>query len=97
LRQELSEMQRGSVILALGSIAHKAVLQANELRQSRYPFAHAAEYTLESGLILLDSYHCSRYNTQTRRLTPEMFAQVFRQARSALSAGDPEDNSRDGV
>ncbi len=86
LREELSELRRGSVVLALGCIAHKAVLKATDARQSSFPFAHAAEHGLKSGLTLLDSYHCSRYNTQTRRLTPEMFRQVFARARELLQA-----------
>ena len=57
------------VLLALGSIAHNAALRALALKPSEYKFAHAAEHELPTGQILLDSYHCSRYNTQTRRLT----------------------------
>ena len=63
------------------SIAHNAVLRALALKPSEYEFAHAAEHALPGGRILLDSYHCSRYNTQTRRLTPKMFADVFARAR----------------
>ena len=56
------------VLLALGSIAHNATLRALALKPSEYKFAHAAEHELPAGQILLDSYHCSRYNTQTRPL-----------------------------
>ena len=97
LHAEIAALPQPGVIVALGKIAHDAVLRALCLRLSAYPFVHARLHRLTADHLLIDSYHCSRYNTQTRRLTPEMFAQVFRQARSALSAGDPEDNSRDGV
>ena len=70
------------MLLALGSIAHNAALRALGLKPAEYKFAHAAEHgCLENG-VLIDSYHCSRYNTQTRRLTEEMFAAVFARARS---------------
>ncbi|MGD8802546.1 MAG: uracil-DNA glycosylase, partial [Gammaproteobacteria bacterium] len=72
------------VIIALGSIAHKAVIMALGLKQSDYRFAHAAEHKLERG-VLIDSYHCSRYNTQTRRLTPAMFEAVFARAREIIN------------
>lgn len=77
LRAELLALQPGTVVLALGLIAHKAVLRALSLPVGAYPFAHAARHELAAGLTLFDSYHCSRYNTQTRRLTPEAFAAVF--------------------
>ncbi|MDE2305353.1 MAG: uracil-DNA glycosylase [Gammaproteobacteria bacterium] len=72
------------VIVALGAIAHAAVLRAVGLRASTHRFAHGAAHDLD-GLTLLDSYHCSRYNTQTRRLTPAMFESVFERA-AALAA-----------
>ena len=53
------------MLLSLGSIAHNAALRALTLKPSEYKFAHAAEYELPRGQMLLDSYHCSRYNTQT--------------------------------
>jgi uracil-DNA glycosylase family 4 len=84
LSEELKELPQDSVIIALGSIAHQAVLKGFELRQKAYSFAHGAKHLLPDGRYLLDSYHCSRYNTQTRRLTPAMFNQVFRQARRLL-------------
>ena len=64
-------------LIALGGIAHRAVLKTQGLVLSQYPFAHLSDYTLPSGLRLISSYHCSRYNTQTKRLTPEMFEAVF--------------------
>jgi uracil-DNA glycosylase family 4 len=79
LKNEINALKKGTVIMALGSIAHKAVLLALDLKQSAYPFSHGAEYHLDNGLILVSSYHCSRYNTSTRRLTPSMFENVFKQ------------------
>ena len=73
------------VILALGRIAHDAVLRALGLALAAHPFAHGAEHDLGQGRRLFDSYHCSRYNTQTRRLTPAMFEAVFREIRARLS------------
>ncbi|MFO8003930.1 uracil-DNA glycosylase [Thioalkalivibrio sp.] len=73
------------VILALGRIAHDAVLRARGLALAGHPFAHGAEHDLGQGRRLFDSYHCSRYNTQTRRLTPAMFEAVFREIRARLS------------
>ena len=84
LAQELSAMPSESVVIALGSIAHKAVIKALQLRQKDYPFAHAMEHQLSEQLNLIDSYHCSRYNTQTRRLTAEMFQQIFQRAGELL-------------
>jgi uracil-DNA glycosylase family 4 len=84
LTAELSRVSTRSVLLALGSIAHNAALRALTLKPSEYKFAHAAEHELPAGQILLDSYHCSRYNTQTRRLTEKMFADVFARARKLV-------------
>ncbi len=84
LREELQMLAGNSVILALGSIAHKAVVKACDGRQKDYLFGHAAEHQLPNGLRLLDSYHCSRYNTQTKRLTTKMFHDVFARARDLL-------------
>ncbi len=77
LRAELADLPDHALILALGLVAHKAVCMALDVRLSAYPFAHGAEHVLPDGRILFDSYHCSRYNTQTRRLTPDMFRAVF--------------------
>lgn len=76
------------VILALGRIAHEAVLASLALKSSAFRFAHAAvhDISLTRGLVtLVDSYHCSRYNTQTRRLTPAMFQDVVKKARDLLA------------
>jgi uracil-DNA glycosylase len=67
-------------------VAHKAVLMALGLKQSALVFGHAARHELPDGRILIDSYHCSRYNTQTRRLTGEGFQNVFQSIRKELDA-----------
>lgn len=86
LQQELAGLDPASVVLALGSVAHASVLRARELRPVGYPFGHGARHELPGGLTLLDSYHCSRYNTQTKRLTEDMFRSVFELARGLLDA-----------
>jgi uracil-DNA glycosylase family 4 len=77
LKAELELLPPRAAILALGSIAHAAVLMAYGLRRAEYVFGHGARHALPSGHALFDSYHCSRYNTQTKRLTAEMFRDVF--------------------
>jgi uracil-DNA glycosylase family 4 len=78
LRSELGGLRRGALILALGKVAHDAVLRALDVKLKQYPFRHGAQYRLTNGSWLIDSYHCSRYNTQTRRLTGEMFTEIFK-------------------
>ena len=85
LRAELAAGTAVRVVLALGGIAHQAVLRACDLPLSSYRFAHGAEHATTGGRVLVDSYHCSRYNTQTKRLTPSMFESVVRRA-STLAA-----------
>ena len=92
LAADLARRRPRTVILALGVIAHQAVLTALERRQAEYPFGHGSQHRLGNGLVLLDSYHCSRYNTQTRRLTPAMFEAVIRQAKRLLDK--PNDAAR---
>ncbi len=84
LTAELSALSRPVVVLALGGIAHRAIVRSFGLRQVDYPFGHAAEHVVEEGMTLLDSYHCSRYNTQTRRLTEPMFSAVFARIRKVI-------------
>ena len=86
LQAELSSLAGKKILIALGSIAHNAVLKALGLKLSAYKFGHAAEHVLPGGYLLIDSYHCSRYNTQTKRLTAEMFKQVFLTARDKYLA-----------
>ncbi|MCR4300491.1 MAG: uracil-DNA glycosylase [Sulfuricaulis sp.] len=85
LQTELLKLAPGSVLLALGTIAHEAALLASKLKRKEYKFAHGALHSLPNGLQLLDSYHCSRYNTQTKRLTAEMFDVIVRQVRALLA------------
>ncbi len=84
LEAELGRMPGLRMVLALGTIAHGSVLGALKLRKSHYGFAHGARHQLPNGLILADSYHCSRYNTNTRRLTTAMFEAVFAELRREL-------------
>ncbi len=84
LSAELDGFRGGGVVVALGSIAHRSVVAGFGLAQKDFRFAHAAEHALPRDIVLIDSYHCSRYNTQTKRLTAEMFAQVFQRAREIL-------------
>ncbi len=80
LQTELQALKSVQVILALGRIAHDSVLLSQGLRRSRFAFGHGAEHRLDEQRMLLDSYHCSRYNTQTRVLTTEMFRAVVTRA-----------------
>ena len=81
LDREIRDNPNMKAMIALGTIAHNAVLSILGMRKSLYPFGHGRVHPLPAGLpTLIDSYHCSRYNTNTRRLTPEMFHDVFRTA-----------------
>jgi uracil-DNA glycosylase family 4 len=77
---QMAALSKVKVVIALGRIAHDAALRAEGVRLAACPFAHGAVHALPSGRHLVDSYHCSRYNTNTGRLTPAMFADVFRTA-----------------
>jgi uracil-DNA glycosylase len=85
LAAELAELRSVKAVLALGTVAHDAVLVAGGQKRSAAKFGHGNEYLLPGGQHMVDSYHCSRYNTQTRRLTTDMFRQVLK--RSAELAG----------
>jgi len=85
LRAELAAMPRLRAVLALGVVAHNALLSAKGIPARRFPFAHGAIHALPDGLWLADSYHVSRYNTSTRRLTPEMFEQAVAALLARLS------------
>lgn len=82
LAAELASLPPSTILLALGNVAHLAVMKALKLRPAGYKFGHAARHELPTGHVLYDSYHCSRYNTQTRRLTDAMFHEVFERIRS---------------
>ena len=77
LQSEISELKQGSILLALGLIAHNAIMTTLNLTKKEYKFSHGARHNLPNNLVMYDSYHCSRYNTQTKRLTEEMFHEVF--------------------
>jgi len=84
LGREIAGMPKLRVLLALGSVAHGAVLSVAGLAKSARKFSHGAVHDLPGGLRLADSYHCSRYNTNTGRLTTEMFETVFSTIRAEL-------------
>jgi uracil-DNA glycosylase family 4 len=77
LAPDLARVPDGGAILALGRIAHEATLLALAMKRSANVFAHGARHELPRGIALFDSYHCSRYNTNTGRLTAPMFHAVF--------------------
>ncbi len=87
LAAEIAAMPRLKAMLALGAVAHASVLAAEGVRKSAHRFAHGARHRLPSGRWLLDSYHCSRYNTNTGRLTEAMFVGVVAAARQILKSG----------
>lgn len=80
----LEAMRHVQCLIALGRIAHDQTLAALGLRKADFPFAHGRRHAIKPGLALFDSFHCSRYNTNTRRLTPEMFEAVFASVRAEL-------------
>ena len=84
LRQELAAMSGLRVIVALGTVAHQAVLRACGEKPTHYTFGHHVRHDLPDGRILLDSYHCSGYNWRTGRLTRERFEAVFADVRALL-------------
>ncbi len=77
LKSQFDHMPNLKIVLALGLIGHNAVLKTSGEKLSGYKFAHCATHKLQSGLTLIDSYHCSKYNTSTKRLTEPMFHDVF--------------------
>ncbi len=87
LKREIAAMSRLAVIVVLGTVAHGATLAALGQRKSAWRFGHGARHELPTGIVLADSYHCSRYNTNTGRLTEEMFHAVFEGVRGLLDQG----------
>jgi len=85
LKSEIASIPGELVILALGVIAHGAVLKALALKAKDHPFGHGKNYRLTENLCLLDTYHCSRYNTNTKRLTEEMFYKIFDKVHKLLN------------
>jgi len=84
LVDEIAAMTKLRAIVALGTIAHNAVLATMGIRKASYAFVHGAVHELPNGMLVADSYHCSRYNTNTGRLTQPMFEAVFAEARRRL-------------
>jgi uracil-DNA glycosylase family 4 len=85
LAQRLEAMPRLAAVVALGRIAHDSTLAALGQRKAAFPFAHGSRHEIRAGLALFDSFHCSRYNTNTGKLTPEMFRAVFAAVRQHLA------------
>jgi uracil-DNA glycosylase family 4 len=84
LAGRLATLPQLSAIVVLGRIAHDSTLGALAARRAAFPFAHGARHEVGKGLALFDSFHCSRYNTNTGRLTPAMFHAVFAAVRAYL-------------
>ncbi len=85
LTARIKSLPRLTVIIALGRIAHESTLSALALKRAAFPFSHCGEHDLGGGLTMIDSYHCSRYNTNTGRLTTEMFEAVFAATQARLT------------
>ena len=84
LKSELLALNPGAVVLALGKIAHDSIIRSFDLKLSQYSFGHENVHHLDNNLTLIDSYHCSRYNTQTKRLTPKQFESAFKKVAIVL-------------
>ncbi|MGB7100251.1 MAG: uracil-DNA glycosylase [Xanthobacteraceae bacterium] len=85
LTATIKEMTKLRAIVTLGRIAHETFISARNAKRRDYPFTHGGTHQM-GGITLFDSYHCSRYNTSTKVLTPEMFRNVFAQVRRHLDA-----------
>ena len=85
LAATLKQMSKLRAVVALGRVAHESFVAACSLQRSKYPFAHGRAHPV-AAIILFDSYHCSRYNTNTGVLTPQMFRDVIAQARDVVDA-----------
>ena len=86
IQQELLSLSSDNIVLALGRIAHETTLRSLGLRLKDYPFGHGAVHHLPDQFILVDSYHCSRYNTSTKRLTVDQFEAVFAKIRDLIDS-----------
>jgi len=93
LAAELAGMPRLRAILALGAIAHQSILAALDLSRGRFPFAHGRLHVLPDGVLLAGSYHCSRLNTNTGKLTVAMFEEVLRAVAHYLDAATGTDHA----
>ena len=88
LKAEIQELRSDAILLALGHIAHSAIMRAYGLRQSEYRFKHGHIHSLPDNKKLIDSYHCSRYNIQTKRLTQRQFEAIFAKVVKLISRHD---------
>ena len=86
LQETIKKLPNLKIILSLGAVSHSAVLTAFGLKKSAYPFGHATIHKLPNGIILIDSYHCSRYNTNTGVLTTEMFEDIFKKIKKLMNS-----------
>jgi len=86
LAARIAAMPRLAAIMVLGRIAHDSTLAALGVRKSSFPFAHGARHEVRPNLTVFDSFHCSRYNTNTGKLTPEMFRAVVQAIKRTLEA-----------
>lgn len=84
LKQTIKDLPKLKVILSLGSVSHRSVLKAFEKRLADFPFGHGKVHRLRDNLYLVDSYHCSRYNTNTGVLTTRMFEDVFEEIQKII-------------
>ena len=84
LENQITTMPKLRIIVSLGLVSHNAVLKAHGAKLSHFKFVHKAAHDLSNGVTLIDSYHCSKYNTSTKRLTEPMFHEVFELAKSKL-------------
>ena len=89
LAARIAAQSRLCVMLALGRVAHESILAATGNKRSAFPFGHGRRHDLGGSLVLYDSFHCSRYNTNTGRLTPDMFRSVFSAIRNELDRATP--------
>jgi len=87
LKNELQALRPGNIILALGKIAHDSIIRSFDLKLSQHAFGHENVHQIGNNLTLIDSYHCSRYNTQTKRLTTKQFEKVFQKITDTLNKG----------
>ena len=85
LKNRLEQLPNLKLLIVLGRIAHESVVATFDGKQKDFKFAHGALHTMPTGHKVLDSYHCSRYNTNTGRLTTEMFEDIFETASQFLS------------
>ncbi|WP_409433872.1 uracil-DNA glycosylase [Litorimonas sp. RW-G-Af-16] len=84
LKDQMKTLQSVKVYLCLGKVSHDSTVRGLGLKLSDYPFGHHAKYHLPDGRVLISSYHCSRYNTNTKRLTEKMFFDVFADVRKMI-------------